>query len=46
MFLINIQVTKEDRLPQSQQPPVQEKSQEMLLVIVDLVKNIKIAAAL
>ena len=25
MFLINIQVTKEDRLPQSQQPPVQEK---------------------
>jgi preprotein translocase subunit SecA len=25
MFLINIQVTKEDRPPQSQQPPVQEK---------------------
>jgi preprotein translocase subunit SecA len=25
MFLINIQVTKEDRLPQSQQPAVQEK---------------------
>jgi len=25
MFLINIQVTKEDKLPQSQQPPVQEK---------------------
>jgi preprotein translocase subunit SecA len=25
MFLINIQVTKEDRLPQSQQPPIQEK---------------------
>jgi preprotein translocase subunit SecA len=25
MFLINIQVTKEDRLPQSQQPTVQEK---------------------
>ena len=26
MFLINIQVTKEDRLPQSQQPAVQEKT--------------------
>ena len=25
MFLINIQVTKEDRAPQSQQPVIQEK---------------------
>ncbi|CAO6123385.1 SecA Preprotein translocase subunit SecA (ATPase, RNA helicase) [Candidatus Pelagibacterales bacterium] len=46
MFLINIQVTKEDRLPQSQQPLVQEKISRNASCNCGSGKNIKIAVAL